>query len=80
MNVFAELVGQERTLLVLDGLEPLQFARGAQLGRFKDQGIAALLKQLAASSAGLCICTSRLPLTELEDYSDAGVLAMISAT
>jgi tetratricopeptide (TPR) repeat protein len=36
----------------------------------------ALLKELAAHSPGLCVCTSRLPLTDLEDYGNAGVLTI----
>ena len=36
----------------------------------------ALLKELAAQNPGLCICTSRLPLPDLEDYADFGVLSL----
>lgn len=77
----AELIRGERTLLILDGLEPLQFVRdlhGEDVGRFKDahDGIVSLLKELAAynPAGGLCVCTSRLPLTDLEDYGNRGVL------
>ncbi len=69
----AEFIRRERTLLILDGLEPLQFPPGPQIGRLKDLGMVALLKELAAASPGLCICTSRLPLNDLEDYGNAGV-------
>jgi hypothetical protein len=42
------LVGQRRGLLILDGLEPLQYAPTAPTpGELKDQGLAALLKGLA---------------------------------
>ena len=76
----AELIRGERTLLILDGLEPLQVPRvlyaGEDMGRFKDarNGIVSLLKELAAyNPGGLCVCTSRLPLTDLKDYGNAGV-------
>lgn len=72
----AELIRRERTLLILDGLEPIQFPPGPQFGRLKDLGMVALLKELAAHNPGLCICTSRLPLTDLEDYGNAGVLSI----
>jgi tetratricopeptide (TPR) repeat protein len=72
----AELIRRERTLLILDGLEPLQFPPGAQVGRLRDPGMAALLKELAAQNPGLCVCTSRLPLTDLEDYGAAGALTL----
>jgi hypothetical protein len=76
----AEYIRRERTLLILDGLEPLQFPPGPQTGRLKDPGMVALLKELAAHNPGLCVCTSRLPLADLEDYGNAGVLAMDLAT
>ena len=50
----AHLVGRIRCLLVLDGLEPLQYPPGAMEGKLKDAAIEALLKGLAAHNAGLC--------------------------
>ena len=72
----ADLIRRERTLLILDGVEPLQFPPGDLYGHFKDPGMVALLKELAASNPGLCICTSRLPLTDLEDYDNLGLLTI----
>jgi len=69
----AELVRQRRTLLVLDGVEPLQHPPGPLAGRLKDPGLAALVKTLASSSSGLCVVTTR----ELID--DVGHLAESSA-
>ncbi|MBZ5678160.1 MAG: hypothetical protein LAP61_28280 [Acidobacteriia bacterium] len=69
----AHLIREEPTLLILDGLEPLQYPPGSQGGCFRDRGMVALLKNLAAHNPGLCICTSRLPLTDLLDYRDYGV-------
>ena len=59
----AQLVGERRALLILDGLEPLQYAPTSPTpGELKDQGLAALLKGLAAASHGLCVVTTRYSL------------------
>jgi len=65
----AELVKKEKTLLILDGMEPLQYPpnQGHGLdGRIKDQGLKVMLKELAISGQGLCIITSREPLADLK--------------
>ena len=65
----AHIVGEQRTLLILDGLESLQYApTWATPGELKDQGIAALLKGLAASSQGLCVVTTRYSLPNLRAF------------
>ena len=65
----ARLVGQRRSLLILDGLEPLQYAPTAPTpGELKDQGLSALLKGLAASSHGLCVVTTRYSLPDLRAF------------
>jgi tetratricopeptide (TPR) repeat protein len=62
-------VRAERTLLLLDGLEPLQVASGPDAGRLKDEALQALLRELAAANAGgLCVVTSRMPVTDLLDF------------
>ncbi len=65
----AHLVGERRALLILDGLEPLQYApTSPTAGELKDQGLAALLKGLAASNRGLCVVTTRYSLPDLRAY------------
>jgi tetratricopeptide (TPR) repeat protein len=65
----ARIVGERRSLLILDGLEPLQYPLTSPMpGELKDQGIAALLKGLAADSRGLCIVTTRYSLPDLRAY------------
>jgi hypothetical protein len=65
----AQLVGQRRALLILDGLEPLQYGPTAPTaGELKDQGLAALLKGLAANSHGLCVVTTRYSIPNLKAY------------
>src|SRR3954453_9519837 len=66
----AQLVGERRALLSLDGLEPLQYAPTSPTpGELKDQGIAALLKGLAAKSRGLCVVTTRYSIPDLRAYA-----------
>jgi tetratricopeptide (TPR) repeat protein len=65
----AELVRQEKTLLVLDGVEPLQHPPSSPLaGQLKDPGLAALLKSLALANPGLCVVTTREHITDLDRF------------
>jgi hypothetical protein len=65
----AKLVGERRALLILDGLEPLQYAPGPPMdGKLKDDGLAALLNGLAASNKGLCVVTTRYSIPDLQAY------------
>ena len=64
----AKLVSHGRALLVLDGLEPLQNPPGAQEGRLREPSLQALLKELAAFNAGLCVITTRLPVADIGDH------------
>lgn len=65
----ARLVGEKRALLILDGVEPLQYAPGPPMeGKLKDDGVAALLKALAATNRGLCIVTTRYSIPDLKAF------------
>lgn len=67
----AELVRQKRTLLVLDGIEPLQYPptdRSGQAGRLKDQALEALLQSLVQEHNGLCILTTREHVANIDSY------------
>jgi hypothetical protein len=57
----AKLVAHRRTLLVLDGLEPLQNPPGPQEGRLREPSLQALLRELAAFNTGLCVIATREP-------------------
>ena len=73
----ARLVGQRRSLLILDGLEPLQYpteAKAFKPGELKDQGIAKLLKDLASTNFGLCIVTTRIELPDLNAFKGGAVI------
>jgi len=64
----AKLVAHRRTLLVLDGLEPLQNSPGPQEGRVREPALQALLRELAAFNTGLCVVTTRTPVADIADY------------
>jgi serine/threonine protein kinase/predicted ATPase len=63
----AELVARRRTLLVLDGLEPLQHPPGPQEGRLREPSLQAFLRELAIVNPGLCVITSRIPVADIAD-------------
>ncbi|MCB1034057.1 MAG: hypothetical protein KDD47_09515, partial [Acidobacteria bacterium] len=67
----AELVAQRRTLLILDGLEPLQYPPGVQAGELQDPAVATLLKGLANKNPGLCVVTSRETVVDLAAYRES---------
>ena len=62
----AQLVGEKRALLILDGLEPLQYAPTSPTpGELKDAGLKALLKGLAQNNRSFCIVTTRYSIPDL---------------
>ena len=65
----AELVKRQRTLLILDGLEPLQNPPPAEIGRIKDPALSTLLRELAPQNPGLVVLTTRLPVDDLKDFT-----------
>jgi tetratricopeptide (TPR) repeat protein len=69
----AELVRQQQTILILDGLEPLQYPPGEMGGRLKDPGLKCLLRALARHNPGLCILTTRLPVDDLKEFVGTSV-------
>lgn len=74
-----ELICREKTLLVLDGLEPQQYPpnQGHGLdGQIKDHGLKMLLKELAVCIDGLCVITTRETVTDLKSYMDSCVQVM----
>jgi serine/threonine protein kinase len=69
----AKLIAHRRTLLVLDGLEPLQNPPGPQEGRLREPSLQALLRELAAFNAGLCVITTRTPIADIADHERTSV-------
>jgi predicted ATPase len=70
----AKLVAHRRTLLILDGLEPLQNPPGPQEGRVREPSIQALLRELAAFNTGLCVITTRFPVADIADHEGTSAL------
>jgi hypothetical protein len=68
----AEEMSRRRVLLVLDGLEPLQYGSEGQPGALKDQGLRAFLRSLAlkqpAAGHSLVVLTSRLAVDDLRKW------------
>src|SRR5262249_20241496 len=64
----ANLVAQRPTLLILDGLEPLQNPPGPPEGRLREPSLQALLRELAAFNTGLCVITTRTPVADIADH------------
>ncbi|UQA57153.1 tetratricopeptide repeat protein [Polyangium aurulentum] len=68
-NRLAELVKGQRLLLILDGLEPLQWGPGPHEGVIRDPALQALVRGLAGANAGLCVITTRLAVADLAGLS-----------
>jgi serine/threonine protein kinase/tetratricopeptide (TPR) repeat protein len=74
----AALIQEVPTLLILDGLELLQFHRGDPFngrhqGQCSDQTLVAMLEELAARNPGLCVVTAQLPVVDLTVWNDSTV-------
>ncbi|MGO9173776.1 MAG: TIR domain-containing protein [Rhodomicrobium sp.] len=79
-RALVRLIRESRTLLFLDGLEPLQYPAGKNStggrgdgrtgvsGMLKDKGMASLLRELAADNPGLVLVTTRVPLRDLAEF------------
>src|SRR5271165_301953 len=70
----AKLMSHHRTLLVLDGLEPLQNPPGPLEGRIRAPALQALLRELAAFNTGLCVISTRTPVADIADHERTSVL------
>jgi tetratricopeptide (TPR) repeat protein len=75
----AEQLSKQRSLLVLDGVEPLQYPPAVQNGWFRDIGLRTLLMQVARdglASGGLIVASSRQPLVELAQFASYQEVAL----
>src|SRR4030088_2703871 len=70
----AKLISHRRTLLILDGLEPLQNPPGPQEGRLREPSLQALLRELTAFNTGLCVITTRMPVADIADHERTSAL------
>ena len=72
-RALAKLMQKERVALLLDGLEPLQDTPNVNRGRFKDKGLAELVKLLAAHNPGLVVLTTRQEVPELQGFGPVAI-------
>jgi hypothetical protein len=72
----AKLIAHRRSLLVLDGLEPLQNPPGSQEGRLREPSLQALLRELAAFNRGLCVITTRTRVADIADHEQTSALRL----
>ena len=83
-RALVHLLRKHRTLLFLDGLEPLQYPAGGKSGgkddsarisgTLKDKGMALLLRELAVDNPGLVIVATRIKLKDLKEFSKPAVV------
>jgi tetratricopeptide (TPR) repeat protein len=66
----AELIRQEKTLLLLDGMEPLQSGLDYERGKVKDPALATLLAELARRNPGLCVITTQEAVADLAPFPE----------
>jgi len=68
--LLAKYVASGRNILLLDGLEPLQYPFGKTEGYLKDNGLKALFTSLSETTGkkGICILTSRIEITEFRKF------------
>jgi tetratricopeptide (TPR) repeat protein len=69
----AQVLAQRRVLLLLDGMEPLQYPPSAPTvlqGKLQDDAIAQLLKMLVQQSLGLVVVTTRYAIADLAGYEN----------
>ncbi len=64
----ADFIKKQKTLLILDGLEPLQNPPGEGGGRIKDPGLQSMLRELANHNPGLCVISTRLEVDDIKDF------------
>ena len=67
----ARLIKRERTILILDGLEPLQHMTGSRgaAGRIRDAGLKRLMRDILTIPECFCLITTRVELGDLRDQS-----------
>ena len=72
-NRLAAHIRRTRTLIVLDGLEPLQYPAGKSYGQIENPAISLLIKELATDNNGLCVLTTRYTIQDLSAFRDERV-------
>lgn len=65
----ANLVRKQRTLLILDGLEPLQEPPENREAKIQDPALREFVRALAQANPGLCVLTTRTNISDLKSFS-----------
>jgi hypothetical protein len=72
----AELIDEHKTLLILDGLESIQYPPGhdqeGYLHALRGRSVKSLLRRLAAHNRGLCLISTRLTVADLREAEGEG--------
>jgi tetratricopeptide (TPR) repeat protein len=61
----AQLLCHQKCLIILDGLEPLQFVGLGMQGELKDRALRAFIRAFSKHKNSLCVITTRLAIPEL---------------
>lgn len=64
----ANLIQKHRTLMIIDGLEPMQHPEEQLDGRLREQSLQALVKELAGHNPGLLLITTRINVADLNPF------------
>ncbi len=65
-----EFITEREYLIILDGLEEMQKDETEEFGTMKDRDFQEILRYIADSDfKGLCLITTRFPLTDIEGYT-----------
>ena len=70
----ARLIGDDKLILILDGLEPLQYGNDLERDTIRDPALSMLLKKLAKHNNGICIVTTRIAPPELVELAPENVI------
>ncbi len=69
----ANLIRQDKTLLILDGLESLQSDVDFEKGKIKDPAPAVLVAEFAKNNNGLCIITTREEIPDIRRFPSSAL-------
>lgn len=72
----ANLIRESKTLLILDGLEPLQYPPGKKHGQVENPAVSFLIRELASSNPGLMIITTRSIVADVKAFNDGRVATL----
>lgn len=82
-DLLARLIRKRKTLLILDGIESLQYppspSESVAKSRLKDMPLSIFLKELSNENNGLCIITSRIMIEDLPGETEKSKLIKLES-